>query len=159
MTQAASLPPPLRLSSFYARQALALNAGDWDAYRATFVPEAEFLLAGGPGPLRGAEAIVAHSRRLAEERAARGVVQRHHITMTAAARREDGVLVARSVTLVVTTPPGGVPAISASTVCEDEFDDGVGPTGPPRVRRRRVTPDSPRKETPCTSDRPPTGAG
>lgn len=155
MTAAGQLPPALCLQRFYARQAGAVNAGDFDAYRDTFTPAAEFRVDGRAAALRGAEAIAEHSRRLAAERAARGAVQRHHITLTAVAHRADGTLTARSATLIVTTPPHGAPVVTASTECEDEFDDTAGLL---RVRSRRVTRDAapggpgrttePGKETP-----------
>ncbi|MFE0043462.1 nuclear transport factor 2 family protein [Streptomyces albireticuli] len=130
----------LRLQRFYARQAHAVNSGDFDTYRDGFTPDAEFTVDGRPVALHGAEAVAEHSRRLAAERAPGGAVQRHHITMTAHTRRADGTLTARSATLIVTTPPHGRPAVTASTRCEDEFDDTGGRL---RVRRRRVTPDAP----------------
>jgi 3-phenylpropionate/cinnamic acid dioxygenase small subunit len=129
----------VRLQQFYARQVHAVNAGDFAAYRDTFTADAEFALQGrAAAPVRGAAAIAEHSRRLHQERAARGVVQRHHVTTTVPDTGTDGVLRARSYTVIVLTPEGGRPFVAAGTECLDEFDETDGTL---RIRRRRVIPD------------------
>ncbi|MFF9481914.1 nuclear transport factor 2 family protein [Streptomyces sp. NPDC014733] len=134
-----------RLQLFYARQVHALNHGDFDAYGRTFTPGARFVLSGRAQSLCGAEAIAAHSRALARARAADGAVQRHHVTMTAVLAGPDGALRARSATLIVTTGPYGVPQLTASTECEDVFEEYPGGL---QIAERRVLPDgAPRPAT------------
>ncbi|MGY6026925.1 nuclear transport factor 2 family protein [Streptomyces spinosirectus] len=127
----------VRLQQFYARQVHAVNAADFAAYRDTFIPDAEFTGSGLPDPVRGAGAIAEHSRRLHERRAAQEVVQRHHVTMTALLDRTDGVLAARSCTVIVATALWGRPVIVAGVECVDEFTETDGVL---RVRRRRLHP-------------------
>ncbi len=126
-----------RLQQFYARQVQAVNAADFAAYRDTFTPDAVFTGSSLPRPVRGAEAIAEHSRLLHERRATQEVVQRHHVTMTALLDRTDGVLAARSCTMIVVTPVWGRPTIVAGVECLDEFAETDGVL---RVRRRRLQP-------------------
>ncbi|GAA3170692.1 MULTISPECIES: nuclear transport factor 2 family protein [Streptomyces] len=134
-----------RLQLFYARQVHALNCGDFDAYGRTFAPGARFVLAGRAQPLCGSDTIAAHSRTLARMRAADGAVQRHHVTMTAVLLGPHGALRARSATLIVTTGPYGMPQLTASTECEDLFEEDAGGL---RISQRRVLPDgAPRPAT------------
>jgi 3-phenylpropionate/cinnamic acid dioxygenase small subunit len=124
---------------FYAGQVHALNGEDFAAYRDTFTADAEFTVSGAPAVMYGADAIAVNSRTLAARRGP-GVVQRHHVTMTEVLDRPEAVLAVRSCTVIITTPPGGRPSLTASTECVDEF--AVGPPAEAlRIRRRTVTRD------------------
>ena len=120
------------VEQFYAEHFHLLDAGDADAWAATFTPDGTFRAPTSTEPVRGRDALAAAVRRTAAELAAAGVVHRHWHGMVAVAPRTDGgsdgggsdggtdgAVLVRCYALVFATPRGGAPSLHRTCVCED----------------------------------------
>jgi 3-phenylpropionate/cinnamic acid dioxygenase small subunit len=131
-------PVLVAVQAFYARQAQALNDGDFEGYEQSFTANAEFEVDGLHAPLRGAVAIAQHSKRLYEARTAAGEIQRHVVTMSRVEWREATVLWTRSYTSIVLTGSHSGSVMQGMALCEDLLSVEHGHC---RVMHRRVVRD------------------
>jgi uncharacterized protein (TIGR02246 family) len=131
-----------QVQHFYATQLRHLDSGDAEAWAATFTADAVFATNTMPKPIQGRTAIAAAVRRGARRRAETGVVQRHWVGMLVAGRRADGAIVARSYSLVTSTPPGGPATLALTTVVDDVLvrEDGTWLTAERLVSHDDVPP-------------------
>ncbi|HSV65420.1 MAG TPA: nuclear transport factor 2 family protein [Mycobacteriales bacterium] len=126
------------VQEFYARQMQTIDGGDAAGWAGTFTEDGVFTSNARPEPVRGRAVIAAATAGSVAERAARGVVHRHMMTMLHLDPRADGSLFARSYVLVVATYREGGSELLASTVCEDVL---VRDAGRWRVSHRHVIRD------------------
>lgn len=124
---------------FYARHMHLLDAGEADAWAATFAPDADFAAPTLPEPVRGRPALAAAVRHSAAELAAAGTIHRHWHGMLDVTPRPDGSIQVRCYALVIATQRGGEPRVHRSCVCEDTLTRTAD--GALQVHDRRVTRD------------------
>ncbi|MEV4510288.1 nuclear transport factor 2 family protein [Dactylosporangium sp. NPDC049525] len=138
----------MSLDAFYVRQLHLLNAGEVDAWAATFTGEAVFtqvapggrtFAGGAPAQRRGREAIAGALRAAVAKRAGIRVVRRYWLGMLTAEPAPDGALRTRFAAFNVETPAGGRPVIHNSTTGEDLL---VPAPGGWLVATRRITHDA-----------------
>lgn len=127
------------IQEFYAQQMHAIDGGDVDGWTDSFTEDGVFSSNALPESGKGRAIIAWGAKRGIDERAAKGVVRRHLMTMLSIDPRDDGTVGTRSYVLVVETPAGGQSGIYISTVCEDVL---VPADGSWLVRRRQVLLDS-----------------
>jgi hypothetical protein len=108
-----------QIQQFYARQMSYLDSGNAEEWAATFTEDGVFSVNVRPEPIHGRAAIAASARRGAQRMADSGAVLRHWVGMMSISRRADGAIVAQSYSLVISTPAGGPPTLTLSTVVED----------------------------------------
>jgi len=128
------------IQQFYARQMHAIDSDDAEAWTNSFAEDGVFESNALPEPGRGRAIIGWGARKGIEERASKGIVRRHVMTMLSAEDRGDGAVFTRSYVLVVETPPGGPSEIYINTTCEDVLIRD-GESGAWQVRHRLVTRD------------------
>jgi SnoaL-like domain len=109
----------LGIQHFYSRQMHALDAGEADAWAATFTEDGEFAANAHAEPTRGRAALAAAARANCAELARQNVVRRHWLGMLTVRPLADEKVHARCYALVIATPKAGKPELAFSTLCED----------------------------------------
>ncbi|AHI01186.1 nuclear transport factor 2 family protein [Kutzneria viridogrisea] len=126
------------IQHFYARQMQQLDAGEAEAWAATFTEDGVFEANAHPEPSMGRAVISAAVRQAHAKLTEAQEVRRHWLGMLTIDRGEDDTLFVRSYALIVATKKGGTPSIAFSTLCEDTLvQDG----GSWLVKYRKVTRD------------------
>lgn len=138
----------MSLHDFYVRQLHLLDAGEVDAWAATFTGDAVFtqvapggrtFAGGAPAQRQGRAAIAGALRAAVAKRAGSGVIRRYWLGMLTADPVTGGALRARFAAFNVETPVGGRPVIHNSTTGEDLL---VPAPGGWLVAARRITHDA-----------------
>ncbi|MET7425466.1 nuclear transport factor 2 family protein [Dactylosporangium sp. NPDC005555] len=138
----------MTLESFYVRQLHLLDAGEVDAWAATFTGDAVFtqvapsgrtFAGGAPAQRRGRAAIAGALRAAVAKRAGSAVVRRYWLGMLTADPVPER-LRTRFAAFNVETPLGGRPVIHNSTTGEDLLVPA--PDGGWLVATRRITHDA-----------------
>ncbi|BDM71261.1 hypothetical protein HEK616_47480 [Streptomyces nigrescens] len=143
-TESAAAATPLsadayaEIQQFYARHMQLLDAGEAEAWAATFTEDGSFAPPSLPEPIRGRAQLAAGVRRAAAELAEAGERHRHLLGTHAVDVGADGELLVRSYAQIIATPRNGQPRLHLMCVCEDVL---VRRDGTLRVRERRVTRD------------------
>lgn len=127
-----------RISQFYAWQMRLLDEGRAEEWAETFTEDAVFDETSMPEPVRGRIELALAARRRVDELAAEGRTRRHWLGMLEVSAAQDGTVETRYYALALSTPPGGVPQVHASTVAEDVLVHGERGW---QVQRRTVTQD------------------
>ena len=126
------------VQQFYARQMQALDGGDFVAYSRTFTRDGVFSHTPGEEPARTRDGIVASLVEFHRRFEGDPVQRRHWFNMIDLDPRPDGTIRSTAYALVITTRPGGKPAIAPSCVVHDVL---VREDGELRNRSRRVEHD------------------
>jgi bifunctional aromatase (cyclase/dehydratase) len=108
-----------RISQFYAWQMRLLDEGAAEAWADTFTEDAVFDETSMPEPVRGRVELALAARRRVDQLAEQGRTRRHWLGMLEVAAAEDGTVQTSYYALALSTPPGGMPEVIASTVAED----------------------------------------
>ena len=126
------------VQQFYARQMQLLDSGQFEAYAETFTEDGEFRHTPGRPPARTRAGITRELHEFHERFANDPVQRRHWFNMINLEPQDDGSVLSTVYALVVTTRPGGKPAIAPSCVVHDVL---VWVDGAPLNRSRRVEHD------------------
>ncbi|MGI5175634.1 nuclear transport factor 2 family protein [Dactylosporangium sp. CA-152071] len=138
----------MTLLPFYVRQLHLLDAGEVDAWAATFTVDAVFtqvapagrtFAGGAPAQRRGRAAIAGALRAAVAKRAGSAVVRRYWLDMLVVDPAPGGALRTRFAAFNVETPAGGRPVVHNSTTGEDLL---VPAPGGWLVAARRITHDA-----------------
>jgi actinorhodin biosynthesis protein ActVIA len=127
-----------RVQQFYARQMQALDRGDFESYAATFTPDGSFHHSPGATPARTRPGIVTELIEFHKRFDGDPVQRRHWFNHVVLDPRADGAVDSTVYALVVTTRPGGLPAIAPSCVVHDVLEVGHEEI---LTRSRRITHD------------------
>ncbi|EMD26160.1 nuclear transport factor 2 family protein [Amycolatopsis azurea] len=114
------------VQQFYARQMQLLDGGAFEAYAETFTEDGEFRHTPGREPARTRAGISAELHEFHKRFDDDPVQRRHWFGMMNLEPQDDDTIRATVYALVVTTRPGGKPAIAPSCVVYDVlvWEDG-----------------------------------
>jgi len=127
-----------QVEQFYADHFHLLDAGQAEAWAATFTPDGVFHLPSRPEPARGRAALAAGVAAAHAGQRARREQHRHWHGMVSVREREDGSLDVHCYAQVIVTPAGGPTRLDLSCACHDRF---VRHEGAWLIAERRVTRD------------------
>jgi actinorhodin biosynthesis protein ActVIA len=126
------------VQQFYARQMQLLDGGAFEAYAETFTEDGEFRHTPGREPARTRAGISSELHDFHKRFDGDPVQRRHWFSMINLEPQDDGSIRSTVYALVVTTRPGGKPAIAPSCVVHDVL---VWADGALLNRSRRVEHD------------------